>query len=640
MPMTPVWPSRLHRPALLGTLVLALIGILPGFLNPVMLPKATVVVLGAVLLLALAAMSALLRGAVRLPWSPPVAALAVLVGVMAVVTLLAEDPGTSLIGRYTRHAGLAEYSAYAVLLVGAVALYQHRRLNSLTATLLASLALVLGYGTVQLFGADPITWSSGLDEPLFSFLGNTNYASAVVGILVPLAVAVAVQRENALHWRAASAVLALWAMAYVVLLRALQGPIIAVLGTALVLTAATGVAGPVRRLRSVGVLGRAAAVLVAAAVTVPLVLLVVEDLPKSLHQRTQLWAAAWGMFLDRPLLGTGLDGYGDHFLAYRPVEHAQERGLAVADAAHQVPLSMLAHGGLLLGLAWAAFVVTVGVVLVRGLRRTTGDRRVLLAGYGGGWLGYQVQSLVSLDVPPVALLHFITAAGVLLLAGPVRVAELRTGRLPRPAALVAASLVLLLAVAAVGQVLRPLRADANAALAIRAAQGGDLEQALASGERALRFNPVEPSYQRAQAKRIVRTAPERGLVELQRSASMEPGSVAYAQDVVDLAERLDDVETARAWREEVLRRDPNNVRLLLATAAQRAATGDLATAERRYERALLVQPRQPDVYVALAEVQTASGDDAAAERTWSRLASRYPEDSRLAAWREQRRAQQ
>lgn len=634
---------RWQRRVLLATLVLGCLVVLPAFLNPIMLPKATVLVLGAVVITALGACGDVLRGRLRLPASPALGALLALVAVMAVVTVFADDPGTSLLGRYSRHAGAAAYAAYAVLLVAVVAAYRGRRLTSLTAGLLGSLVAVLAYGTVQLVGADPLRWSSGRDEPVFSFMGNTNYASAYVGILVPLVLAAALQRRLALTWRASAAALVVWALVYVVLLRALQGPIIAVVGMLLVVVAAVDVPEWFRRAARAGTgarLALAAGAAGTAVLAVAAARLVVADLPSSLHQRTQLWTAAWRMFLDRPVLGTGLDGYGDHFLASRPIAHATERGLAVADAAHQVPLSMFAHGGALLGAAWVAFVVLIGVALVRGLRRTGGDRRVLLAGYGGSWLAYQVQSLVSLDVPPVAVLHFVTAGAVLVLAEPGRVLELRLPPLPRPASLVAAGLLIVLAVSAVGQVVRPLRADANAALAIQANADGDVAAALDAGARALRFNPVEPSYQRAQAKRIARLDERRGLAELVRAAEMEAGSVTYAEDVVALAAKLGEDRLAQAWREEQLRRDPYNVRLLLRSAERRTSEGRHDEAERLLQRALEVQPRQRDAYVALADAQLAQGDREGADRTYARLAARYPSDPRVLNWQEQGRAEQ
>jgi O-antigen ligase len=116
------------------------------------------------------------------------------------------------------------------------------------------------------------------------------------------------------------------------------------------------------------------------------------------------------MLGDRPLFGFGLASFEGWFYAYRPVAVAVADGFRRStDAPHSVPLEMLASGGLLLGLAYLALVGVTGWALIRGLRHRAGVERVLLAGLGGAWLAYQVQSLVSIDVPPIAVLHYALA---------------------------------------------------------------------------------------------------------------------------------------------------------------------------------------------------------------------------------------
>ena len=47
-----------------------------------------------------------------------------------------------------------------------------------------------------------------------------------------------------------------------------------------------------------------------------------------------------------------------------------------------------------------------------GLRRTRGEQSLLLAALGGAWIAYHVQSGVSINVPPLLVLHWVVAGMV------------------------------------------------------------------------------------------------------------------------------------------------------------------------------------------------------------------------------------
>lgn len=613
--------ARAHRVLLLTTVAGACVVILPGFADPVILPKLTWLFAGCIGLVVVSLVRMLRSGRLVLPSSRWLIPLVLVLLTMALATATSDQPGTSLLGRYTRYQGLAPYAAYALVLVSVAVLYRHRRLASLTWTLLGTLAAVLTYGAVQVAGADPIGWNAGLDEPLFSFLGNTNFASAVAGMLVPLALSVALRRETQIPLRLLAAVLGAVAVVYTVLLQALQGPVIAVVGAGLVLLVRAGDPRAIWRMvpRGRRPVVAAAGLLGVLIVAVPAVQFVVDDLPKSLHQRTQLWAAAGSMFAEQPVTGVGLDGYGEHFLQHRPVAHAEERGLASADAAHQVPLSMFAHGGVPLGVAWMAFVGSIGFLLVRGLRRSDGDRRLELAGWGGMWLGYQVQALVSVDVPPVALLHFTAAGAVLALTGQGVLRPVGHPVVQRVPRLVAGVLVLALVVPVLGQTLRPLRADANHAYALDQSRADQPEQALAASAEAVRLNPWEPSYRRAYGKRLAAVDPQAGLDEQRRAALILSGSVSYALDVVRQAARNGDRELSLQWQLEAARRDWQSPGALQRDAGLLLDGGrpDLAVPVLR--RLTELRPERPAVWQRLGAALDAAGDAPGARAAYEQV---------------------
>lgn len=599
---------RLQRGLLLATVLGVAVTIFPGMIEPVMLPKASLAVAGAMLITVVAAVQLLLSGRLQVPWSRPLWLLGGLVVAMLVVTVVSADSATSLLGRYTRYSGLAEYAAYAVLLSAVALLYRRRSLAPLTWTLLGSLLFVLIYAAVQLAGLDPVGWRTfGRNDPVFSTMGNTNFASAYAGILVPLALATALDRERRLRLRALAAVIGVLAFGYTLLLQVIQGPVVALVGSAFVLLAHGDLRSVVgrlarRRWQVAGGLG----LLVTLGVSLRLAAFIAGDLPNSLHQRSQLWAAAVNMFRDRPFVGLGLDSYGDYFSAYRPVSHAAERGVAYIDAPHQVPLGMFASGGLLLGLTYVAFVVTVAVVLVRGIRSSTGSHRLVLAGYGGAWVAYQVQSLVSLDVPPVALLHFVTAGAVLALAAPAVLRPVGP-RVAVPAPrLVAATIGVLVSTPALLFIVRPFAADVAAGAALREARNGNSVAAREWTLDAVKLMPYEPSYQRALGSRLAEVDPLASQRAYERAATMEYSSVRYARDALRLARQLGDEPAEQKWQDELARRDPYNRTLVAGVAEYHLQGGRVDRSRELYEQLLEAYPNDPVALRGLAATDGSS----------------------------------
>lgn len=303
--------------------------------------------------------------------------------------------------------------------------------------------------------------------------------------------------------------------------------------------------------------------------------------------RLHYWQAALGMVGAEPLTGVGLDRYGAYFREYRSdAAVAALSGEIDVDAAHSVPLNLLAGGGLPLGLAYLAVVLAVGWMLVRGLTRLWGAPLRLLGAFGGAWVAYQVQSLVSFDVPPLAVLGWVTAGAVVVAAGGAAVIDVRlpwwktsvlrrgSGLLPHAPGLrlLVAGTLVLGGVAAVGA-LTPLYADVLGRAAAEA-RDTDPQRAIAAAERATGLAPWRPEYWREVGAAYLRA----GLVE-QAATALERG----------------------------VRADPRHLALVLSAAGAAAAMGDEQRAAALYEQAVAIEPRAPDVLLEAAEFLAEAG---------------------------------
>lgn len=564
-----------------------------GVLDRYSLPRATWYAIVVVLLAAVSALRAAQVGSLHVPRSPVVLAVLPFLMALVVSVVVSDLPMRSVIGPYTRYTGLAMYVVYVALMVFVMRCHDRRTVGRLAGVFAAALAVVASYGVLQLAGADPISWPGTENDALstlstdFATFGNVNFASAFVGICWPFAVWVVLSTRFAPWLRIGAAATALLSIVYVVGNGSAQGPIAIVAGTAVIAVAwlaehrdRFGDLG--RGVRRALVGGAVLVIVLLAAVSPRLVQFVSDELSTGGGlERRQMWGTAVDLWSESPIVGHGLGSFAWEFTANRPEAHAVLNTFLNVDAPHNVVLAMAVGGGLLLAAAYLALVAYTGFVLVRGLRRTSGDQRVLLGAFGGAWLAYQVQSMLSIDVPPVAVLHWILTGAVFVVASPPTFYKLRIGAPPRkgrgrarsrltPAS---AAVVGVVALALMFPVTRPYRADLASARAVDARAVNNFAAMLEHAKQATELAPWEADYWAQRAAALdglgeLEAARDAGIEATQR----DPGSPFYALSVAGLSERLGELDVAERWMAEALERDPHNPRVIEAAEKFRAAT--------------------------------------------------------------------
>ena len=645
--------GRLHENILLVAVPITGLLFWRSGTNSFHLPKVTFVMLVATTLVALAA--ARVVAGIRRTWRAStieVAAWATVTGA-ALATLAAAFPVLSLLGSSSHRAGLAAYAAYAVVLSGLVATL------SLTAAWRFARAIAIGgslvavYGLVQSFGLDFLAWHTPV-VPVFSTMGNSNFLSAYVSMVAPLCACLALargrgQQEKILAW---AAVLLCW----IVLLRtgSFQGVPAGLVGCGVVLgpiafrrffpSFRPSVGGPHSRVVGAGAL---LLVIVVAALVIPALR---DEVGAGLGPRLTYWASAAEVIRQHPVLGVGMDSFGDHYFATRPASAGDNPELA--EDPHNVFLAMFVNGGVAVGVPYLVFVLATAVAIIRSWRaaRST-DTKLLVSGVAGSWAAYQVQSLVGIDVPAVALFHWALAGVVAALSrhlsahdaagaegegvGVPRPArsprKRRTARSTKPStarvAALAALAVLYLLVC--WSVIRPLRADALAGRAEVASRTGNLSAALTGIRRAIGLAGWEARYWFIQSAANERAGRRHAATDSAvRAAELEPGSPRYALLAAKLSEREGDLEEADLWYADALRRDPHRPEMLAESARhdlrRQRPRRSIVTAR----SGLRLWPGHTELWLALARAERTVGNTSAARDAYQRflaLAPTHPE---------------
>jgi hypothetical protein len=321
---------------------------------------------------------------------------------------------------------------------------------------------------------------------------------------------------------------------------------------------------------------------------------ILEQIESGLEQRFAFWKTSLSIFVSNPIAGTGLETYRSHFMSHRPLDHAVQHEFVTSDSPHSVPLGLLSGGGLLLAITYAALMVVILWVGLRSVRRAVGSKRLFYGAVLAGWIGYHVQSSVSMDMP--GLIHTQWILGGILLAGgapglsPRRVFPWARTAVSRhrsahrtqshwgPLA-VAASLVLVL-IFLLPPLTAPLRGDLAAYNAQQALDKADIQ---AAGDELLRAIELQPrNFLYADGMALVYG--ESGLYdlafsEMSRSAQLQPGNGHQALAVAGAAASLGRLGDAADWSERAVAYEPNGALVLATSAALLSEVGRLDRAE-------------------------------------------------------------
>ncbi len=357
-----------------------------------------------------------------------------------------------------------------------------------------------------------------------------------------------------------------------------------------------------------------------------------SEVASGLGHRREMWIVGLRMFRDQPVFGAGLETFFFHFSPLRPVEHAVRFEGILSDNVHNVPLSMFSGGGLLLGFSYLALLIVVAAYGVRALRRSGGAEQLMIAAVAAGWIAYQVQSSVSVDVPGLAYTQWVLA-GVLLARGasdglvsvPFPWARPRSSRArkspgsasARPATslqrgLAGGSIVAVL-VAGLGPATAPIRADREYRNSQESSARGEHSEAHALLLRAIELQPRNGQYAEALGRAYASAGSvELSLHELERSAVLRPGFAEGERLAARINRDSGDFERAVHWYELALASEPYGPFGLREAARFYATIGE---SERMNDRLVGYEQLGSDVLTpVIADIYEELGDLENAER--------------------------
>jgi tetratricopeptide (TPR) repeat protein len=338
----------------------------------------------------------------------------------------------ALFGLYGRFQGLIPYLvviAFGLLLVDAFA----GRARDLAWGVLLAGGFVGGYGLVQIIGADPFTWAVGGEETnqALSSIGNPNFSGGLLGVFVPVGVAMYFDEKKR---RTKVAIITLLMIGGCYVAFSQGGYAAAVAGSAVVLGFKLS-----ERWRIAKILGALAALAVAVFLVGAVVFTIFADrfgpFEYTVASRGWWWEAAVGTWTESPVVGAGPNSFFVEANPHRPLADALYWNFNIADDPHSVLFAFLANAG---ALGVIGFLTVLGFAVREGCKL---DRTNMVGvAFLGGVIAYFTQAFISIDEVSLRVALWTMLAGLVasLLPAPQEVrsrpkaARARRGRKRAP----------------------------------------------------------------------------------------------------------------------------------------------------------------------------------------------------------------
>ena len=340
-----------------------------------------------------------------------------------VSTALSISRWTSLLGANESYVGLETVVAYAILFLATRSLVTTARdAQRLILASVVAAGVAATYALVQVAGLDPILYGrtsglAGLVRP-FATMGHPNFLSAFLAAAIPLAVYALVRARRAGQRGVAAVMAAIVIVAGAATATAVSRGAWLALAAAVIVLALGALAIGERRVAGAVAIVSAGAVLALGVLAIVLPagrgVGTLASLAQRVRQfgesasRQHIWQAAWDIFRDHPLIGTGLDTFQIAFADKRTVAYWNLEWNGSPTRAHNEALNILATQGLLGGLAVVVLVAGVVIAARRALRSS--EDRLLAVALLAGLVAFGIQDLFSFTVAGCGTLAVTQAA--------------------------------------------------------------------------------------------------------------------------------------------------------------------------------------------------------------------------------------
>lgn len=326
--------------------------------------------------------------------------LVILVVILFNLTLFVSSLQTDIIvvaflGETQRRNGFLAYLGLSVIL-----LFASRSINFSNVNIIYKAAIVLGsilgtYGVMQISGRDFQSWDNPYNS-MIGTLGNPNFASSMLALLVLLSLYSFFVFNMPLVFKLLSLYVFGVGLFAILGSNSRQGVLVILFSVIFYLVIIHLIKNKMLGALSVSLGGLLIIFTVLGMLQIgPLTSYVYKD---SVSVRGYYWRAGIEMFKSSPLFGVGVDRYGIFFKQFREVAYPLKHGYQLTSTnAHNTFIQLFATSGILVGVTYLILMVFIFYSGISVLKSSEPLQKRQILGLLATWLGFQAQSLISID---------------------------------------------------------------------------------------------------------------------------------------------------------------------------------------------------------------------------------------------------
>ena len=498
----------------------------------------------------------------------------------AISLLLTNPLYTGFFGETQRRNGFLSYLCLSIILIAAMQSIKFSFITRFSLVVILVGLVLSVYGLMQISGVDFVKWNNPYNA-VISTVGNPNFAAAIMAIIATLNFGFALMPNFNLAQRILH--LLVFILSFFAIFRsdARQGLVSGAVGIGTIFIIYVH-----SKYRRIGWFFALSAFLVGVFSILgmlqkgPLQSLLYKD---SVSVRGYYWRAGIEMFRDNFLFGIGQDRYGAFFKAYREPKYSLTYGFDITSSnAHNVPIQLFSTGGIFFGGAYLALMAIVLFFGYRGIKKSSGTNRLVLATLISGWLAYQAQSLISIDNLGISVWGWLLSGFIIGLSTQITQAELVQGavkprninslKLLQP---VISGVMSVCAVILVSLLYRGEEAAFQTRIRFNPQVEANNNVILEFASKALETPLIEPAYKTASLNYLAASGfAERALVELNKQLMYDPKNLDVLTPIAEFNERLNRVPEAILAREAIRALDPWNSKNLLQLGREYQFVGE------------------------------------------------------------------
>ena len=326
-------------------------------------------------------------------------------------TLMTDNFLVALIGDTQRRNGFLSYLGLVVIILFASRSLTFENIDRVYKIGILVGAILSTYGIIQISGKDFISWDNPYNS-MISTLGNPNFAASMLAVLMLLGISSMMLKAISKPFKIMSIYLSVSALIAIIVSGSRQGLLVIFFSAIFYVSLFS-----LLRNRNIGLLVSSFSSICGIFAILgmlqkgPLAPLLYKD---SVSVRGYYWRAGIEMFKDSPLVGIGVDRYGSYFKQFREASYPLKYGYEITSSnAHNTFIQLFATAGIFVGLLYLTIMFIIffsGLLLIK---QSDHEKRLIVLGLLSTWLGFQAQSLISIDNVGISIWGWLLGGSIL-----------------------------------------------------------------------------------------------------------------------------------------------------------------------------------------------------------------------------------